>query len=236
VIGLVLAAAVGIGLTHPDGAGSPLFTGAPTRAPTEQASSKPETSPPPRTAEIAHIAPLDFGRHEVTAEDVPFSFRTRRQGWFRFGGLFISKSSVGPQGAEAIVLWTDVDRGVYAQACGQWWGSPGGSAADFALQASKARGIELVEGPTQVVVGGMPAQHVVFTVQRDVGCNPGFFHRWRAVDAGPFWTSIEVGDTIRIWLVEIDGTLLYIEGDTHTGAGPRLVRELQRIVDSIRFD
>jgi len=236
VVVLVLAVAGGIRITHPDRAESALFTGAPTRAPTEQSSSPPESSPPPGIAQIAHIVPLDFGRHELTAEGVPFSFRTRRQGWFRFGGLFISKSSVGPQGAEAIILWTDVDRGVYAHACGQWWGSPVGSAADFALQASRARGIELVESPTEVVVGGMPAQHVVFTVQRDVGCNPGFFHTWRAIDDGPFWTSTEVGDTIRIWLVEVDGTLLYIEGDTHPEAGPGLVREVQRIVDSIRFD
>jgi hypothetical protein len=172
----------------------------------------------------------------LTTHVVPLSFRTRTRGWFKSGRLFVSKSSAGPQGAEAIILWTAIDRGIYAQACGQWWGSPAGSAADYALSASTSRGTHLVEGPSRVVVGGHAAQHVVFTVQRDVGCDPGFFHTWRPVEDGPFWTSTEVGDTIRIWLVNVDGTILYIEGDTHEDAGPQLEREVQRIVDSIRFD
>jgi len=237
LVGLVLALVAGTQLTHrPDQAGSAPFTGAPTRAPTEQASSPPEPSPSPRTAEIARIEPLRYGRHELTAEDVPFSFRTESQGWFKFGRLFVAKSSVRSQEAEAIILWTDIDRGAFAQACGQWWGSPDGSAADFVLHASKAHGTELIEGPTDVLVGGMPAHHVAFTVRRDVGCNPGFFHTWRAVNDGPFWTSTKVGDTIRIWIVEVDGKMLYIEGDTHAGAGSRIARELQGIIDSIRFD
>jgi len=73
-------------------------------------------------------------------------------------------------------------------------------------------------------------------VRRDVGCDPGFFYRWPDDLGGAFWTSTEVGDTIRIWLVNVGGTLLYIEGDTHAGAGPELEREVQRIVNSIRFD
>ena len=238
VAGLVLTVIVGSWFrTHAEGAAPPPFTGAPAQRPADDGGlPSVEPSPPPKTQEIARITRLGIGRYGLTAEGVPFSFRTRTRGWFKSGRLFVSKSSVGPQGAEAIVLWTDVDRGAYARACGQWWGSPGGSAADFALQASKARGTELVEGPSKVVVGGQPAQQVVFTVQRDVGCNPGFFHTWRAVEDGPFWTSTEIGDTIRIWLVDVDGTLLYIEGDTHTGAGPQLEREVQRIVDSIRFE
>jgi hypothetical protein len=235
VVGLLVAVAVGAGLSRPDHAGTAPFTGTPTRTPTEQASSASEPSAA-TLADIARIEPLRYGRHELTVEDVAFSFRTRRQGWFRFGRLYVAKSPTGPQPAEAVILWADIDRGAFARACGQWWGSPVGSAADYALAASRTRGTELVEGPTQVVVGGMPAQHVVFTVRRDVGCNPGFFHMWRPIEDGPSWTGIEVGDTVRIWLVEVDGRLLYIEGDTHANAGSPLARELLEIVDSIRFD
>jgi hypothetical protein len=77
---------------------------------------------------------------------------------------------------------------------------------------------------------------VVFTVRKDVACNPGFFHTWTPVDEGPFWSGVLVGDTIRIWLVEMNGIVLYIEGDTHRYAGHGLEKEVERIVGSMRFD
>jgi hypothetical protein len=93
-----------------------------------------------------------------------------------------------------------------------------------------------VTRPRKVTVGGHPGAHTAFTVERDVGCDPGFFYRWRPVDAGAFWTSTEIGDTIRVWIVDVDETRLYIEGDTHANAGADLERELQHVVGSIRFE
>jgi hypothetical protein len=108
--------------------------------------------------------------------------------------------------------------------------------ADWAAEASRNRGTELVSGPGDVTIGGYAAKHVVLTIRNDVACDPGFFHRWKAVDAGPFWLRTEVGDTIRIWLVRIGGTILYIEGDTHDYAGAHLKREVDKIVSSMAFD
>jgi hypothetical protein len=34
----------------------------------------------------------------------------------------------------------------------------------------------------------------------------------------------------------VDGTRLFIEGETHKDAGPELEQEIEQIVDSIRFD
>jgi hypothetical protein len=79
------------------------------------------------------------------------------------------------------------------------------------------------------------AQHVVFTVRKDVGCDPGFFYHWPNDTGGAFWTSTRAGDTIRIWIVDVQGTRLFIEGDTHRRAGPQLEREILQIVGSIRF-
>jgi hypothetical protein len=77
---------------------------------------------------------------------------------------------------------------------------------------------------------------VVFTVREDVGCDPGFFYTWRDVKGGAFWTRTHVGDTIRVWLVKLGRTLLFIEGDTHKAAGSDLELEIRQIVRSIRFD
>ena len=58
---------------------------------------------------------------------------------------------------------------------------------------------------------------------------------------GPFWARTEVGDTIRVWIVDADGTRLFFEAETRERAGfkydrRQLEQEIQGIVDSIRFD
>jgi hypothetical protein len=209
-------------------------------APSDSPSPSPVSRSTGGLAVVAPIEPLSVGRHAMTAEGVPISLRVPTKGWWRYGDLYISKSwggtSLGGRNdAEAIIFWTDVDKGDYAKACGQWWGSPDGSTADWASSAARAQGTELVRR-SNVVLGGSAANHVVLTVREDVGCNPGFFHTWRRdLARGPVWTSTAVGDTIRIWLVRVGGKLLYIEADTHRHAGS-LRREIRRIIRSIRFD
>jgi hypothetical protein len=77
---------------------------------------------------------------------------------------------------------------------------------------------------------------VVVTVREDVGCDPGFFYNWKAQTGGAMWVTSELGDTIRAWIVNVDGALLFIGAETHHDASPALDREIQQIVDSIRFD
>jgi hypothetical protein len=178
---------------------------------------------------------LTIGRHTLEVEGVQLSFRVPTDGWRRVGSLYLSKSSVGPQGAEAIIYWTTIDGGTYARPCGQWWGAPPGSAFDYAVSASMGQGRRIETRPVRAMVGGFPGAHVAFTVLRDDGCDPGYFYRWRPVDGGAFWTSTEVGDVVRIWIVDVGETRIFIEGDTHRGASDRLAREVERIVESIRF-
>jgi hypothetical protein len=232
----LLIAALGIWLNAGGGrSGQTATPGAePSRSPTSEGSS--DILHRPRTEAIGPPEDVGTGRQSLTVRRVPFSFRVPSAGWYRSGDLYVSKSTVGPQGADAIVFWTTVWRSKCAVACGQWWGSPVGSVADWAREASKQRGTELVAGPVAVTVGGYAAQHVVFTVRKDVACNPGFFHRWKVVEQGPFWSSTEVGDTVRIWLVKVGDTVLYIEGDTHEHAGAKVKREVDEIVASMVFD
>jgi hypothetical protein len=191
---------------------------------------------PTTSASVGPIKRVHVGRNALTADGVPISFRVRTHGWERFGTLYISKSTVGPQGAEAIIYWSSLGGGVDAEACGQWWGSPVGSVADFAAHASRMRGTELVARPSNVTVGGRAAKRVVLTVREDVGCDPGLFFTWQAPEGGAFWTSTDAGDTIRVWLVKRGRDVLFIGGITHKDAGSALEREIQQIVGSIRFD
>ena len=157
--------------------------------------------------------------------------------WERFGSISVNKSIVGPQGAEAIIYWTSFPDGAYAEPCGQLLGSrPLVRRPDLAAAVATAPGTELVAGPSDVTVGGHPAKHVVLTVREDVGCDPGFFYTWQDVQGGALWAMTGVGDTIRVWIVDVDGTRLFIEAETTTQADSDLEQEIQQIVGSIRFD
>jgi hypothetical protein len=85
-------------------------------------------------------------------------------------------------------------------------------------------------------VGGRPAKHVVLTVREDVGCDPGFFYTWRDVYGGALWPTTGVGDTIRVWIVDVDGTRLFIAAETTEAATDGLEKEIQQIIRSIRFE
>jgi hypothetical protein len=182
-------------------------------------------------------------------EGVRLSFRVPVSGWtagpierlpddsgFEHGSLYISKSTQGPQGAEAVVFWTSFPDGRHADPCANLLPSPAGHASDLAAAVATARGTDLVTGPSDVTVGGRPAIHVVVTVREDVGCDPGFFYTWHDEKWGPFWGATNVGDTISVWILDMDGTLLFMEAETTRQAGSILEREIQQIVGSIRFD
>jgi hypothetical protein len=187
-------------------------------------------------------------RSAVTEEGVTFSFRVRKMvGWEQFrslstdksagGPISMNKSIVGPQGAEAIIYWTSFPDGDYADPCARLVSPPvGPSAADLAAAVSTAPGTRLVKGPADVTLDGRPAKHVVLTVREKVGCDPGFFYTWRDIDGGALWPTTSVGDTIRVWIVDVDGTRLFIAAETTEQASSGLEKEIQRIVQSIRFD
>jgi Tol biopolymer transport system component len=100
---------------------------------------------------------------------------------------------------------------------------------------AKAPGTELVAGPSDVTVGGLPAKHVVLTVREKNGCDPGFFFSWEDQDVGALWPHTVVGVTIDVWIVDVDGTRLFIEAETTRQADRDLQREIRQIVGSIRF-
>jgi len=188
-------------------------------------------------------------RLTVTENGVRFSFRDparRPGGWERFssistdksagGPISLNKTIVGAQGAEAIIYWTSFPDGDYADACTRLLGrSVGSSAAALAAAVSTAPGTKLLKGPSDVTLGGHPAKHVVLTVRKSVGCDPGYFYSWKEVFGGAFWLTTPVEATIRVWIVAVGGTRLVIAAATSEDANARLKREVKQIVESIRF-
>jgi hypothetical protein len=190
---------------------------------------------------IASNDPLPVGRNSRVVEGVEFSFSVPDAAWGAFGSVSINKSIVGPQGAEAIIFWTTHPDGDDAQPddvdpCENLLDAPPvPTTADLAAAVSTAPGTELVAGPSVVTVGGYPAQHVVVTVREDLGCDPGYFYRWQTMWWGALWPHTNVGDTIRVWIVDVGGTRLFLEAETSEQADVDLEQEIEEIIGSIRF-
>jgi hypothetical protein len=203
-------------------------------APTTTAAA--EESPPPAPLPPRVDQPHSQRRSRAVS-GVPFSFRVRTAGWETFGRISINKSIVGPQGAEAIIFWSSFPEGDDADPCSEVLKLPeNGSAGSLATIVANAPGTELVSGPSNVTLGGRAAKHVVLTVRKEVGCEPGFFYGWKDKEVGALWSATRVGDTIRVWIVDVGGTRLFFEAETSTESDAQLDREVVRIVESIRFD
>jgi hypothetical protein len=240
---VVVVAVIGINLLPASrGVGGPPALTSPSPSPT--ATSQP--SPTPMSSWEVHPMNGDYsiGRHPVTVDGVPFSFDVPASGWeprlgvsAPAGGISLNKSFAGSQGAEAIIYWSGFPDGVYADPCGNLLGLPvGASAADVAAAVASAPGTELVTGPSDVTLGGRAAKHVVVIVREDLGCDPGFFYSWEAEHGGAVWLTTDVGHTIRVWIVDVDGTRLFIAGLGNAVMGWGIEQEIDGIIDSIRFE
>jgi hypothetical protein len=182
--------------------------------------------------------------HTVTENGVRLTFHVR--GWARFssistnkspaGPISLNKSSGGSQGAEGIIYWTSFPNGDYADPCARLLGrSVGRSAAALATAVATAPGTKLVEGPSDVRLDGHPAKFVWLKVRKQVGCEPGFFYKWEDAQGGSLWPRTPAGSTIRVWILDLDGTRLFIAAMTSEEAPLRLKNEIYWIVQSIRF-
>jgi hypothetical protein len=196
--------------------------------------------PSPRPASVIATGLLASVRQSLTVDGVSFSFRVPADGWARYGSLYISKSDHGPQGAEAMIFWARHPVGHDARLCSTSPTTPiGTTVAEVAAGlATSVAGTELVAGPTEVTVAGIAAMQVRLFV-RDYGdCGPGFFYSWEGEDSrdGPMWGGPLLGDTITIWVLEVQGERFLIAAEEHLNAGRALAAEVQQVIDSIQFE
>ena len=251
----VIVAVVGINLLAGRGG-----VGGPTASASPLPSGLAEASPAPTPETNDVVGGYKLGRHAVTVDGVSFSFNiavsppnvelSQVSGWEPYGkpigSIHLSKSIQGPQGAEAVIYWTRYPDGAEAHPCAYLADRTAlTSAADVASVLAAAPGTELVTAAEDATVGGYPAKHLVVRVHSLVGCNPGFFYTWTAKTFGALWTETRVGDTIRLWVVDVNGVLLFIGGETTTDTSDGIIsqdkqltleHEVQQIINSIRFE
>ena len=235
---VVLGVFIGLQLFGRDvGGPGPTVQPSPTLTPPPSPSSSPAAFPP--------RGGLSNGRHLFTVNGVPFTMEVSTSGWISAGfapdldGGSISKGQ-GVSSANAWMPMWSLD-GVYADPCGGVEGPPAGpSVEDLATAFTTIPGTEATE-PADVTVGGLPAKLVVVTVPEDIGCAPNEFYLWYddiscGSDSPCGRYASARGSTTRIWIVEVDGTRLTLEGETYENARPELEQEIQGMIDSIQFE
>jgi hypothetical protein len=218
------------------GGPSPVETPTPSPVPT----AIPEATPAAYVYPDA--GPLAIGRHQLTVEGVPLSFGVATSGWSIDVFGYISKDTEVAADQAEFIFWSLAN--IYSDPCAHTPLSPpvGPSTADLADAVWTAFGTEATE-PSDVTVGGRAAKHVVLTVPEDIGCDRTSFYLWYNACGGVlpeaegcYRYATELGDTIRAWIVDVDGARLFIEADARKGAGPEVEQEIQQIIDSIVFE
>jgi hypothetical protein len=208
-----------------------------TVAPSPIASADP-TRPSPSTG-----APSAFpiATYSATVGGIAFTFSLDSD--WESHPFYRSKSTVGPQGAEAIIFWTTPPSAVDHIPCLDLLGRSvqSGSRTDLGRTIVSVAGTKVVVGPLDTMVGGRAATFVELRVTNQIldnasVCQPGLFYRWPPDDAGgAMWDLTLPDDTVLVWIVDIDEKLLWIQAQTHVTAGPGYEREIRRFVDSIAF-
>jgi hypothetical protein len=224
-IGL-LPGRVGLGDTPPEASSAALPTPTASPAPT------PHPTFPPAGA-------LAVGSHSVPIEPGRLTIDIETPGWVSSGEFGIDKGGMDASDSAGFIFWTSASPdNVYADPCAMTplEPPPGRSAAELANAVASIPGTELVSGPTEMTVGGYSAQHVAIKIPDDIGCSPNSFHLWYVQSApGLSRYASQLGSTINTWIVDVEGTLVWIDGETYARSGPEATEEVMQIVDSIRF-
>jgi len=237
---LIVASLIGLQMLRQANTGTPPATPSPTVTATPSASPSPLPA-----AEFPLAGTLATGAHTMTRWGVPFTFNVPASGWTSDGGFWLVRDAVVGDGGAAMLFWNRPPVNVYSDPCNHAVLSPpaGASMATLAAAMSAVPGTDLVAGPTDVTVGGRAAKRVSVTIREDIRCAPTSFYLWYTNGAGTACVDSGIcaryasalGSTITVWIVDVNGVLIVIEGETYTDSGPAGAQEIQQIVDSIRF-
>ena len=230
---VVVVAIVGVNLLpSTDGVGGgPVVS--PSPSPSVSLSPTAAPSPSPSDLEFFPDGSIEAGRHSMIRSGKSLSV-DMPSGWTSHLGVRIYTQS----GQAAFIFWTDPPANVYADPCTKEPLDPpaGDTPAELATAVSSIPGTDLVGGPSDVTIGGHPAKLVTIRVREDIECEPGEFYLWYAQEPADGRWPDALGDTINVWIIDVDGTIVWIDGSWSVNTTPALHGEMLQIIDSIQFE
>ncbi len=206
-------------------------------SPSPSVSLPPTAAPSPSPSDLAFFPDglIEAGRHSMIRSGKSLSV-DMPSGWISHDGFRIFTQA----GQAAFIFWTDAPTNVYADPCAHEPLDPpaGDTPAELAAAVSSIPGTDLVGGPSDVTIGGHPAKLVTIRVREDIECAPTEFYLWYNEADGPAggrWPDA-LGDTINAWIIDVDGTVVWIDGSWSVNTMPALHGAMRQIVDSIQFE
>ena len=214
--------------------------------------STPTPTPDPSPMAIRPDAPLSAGRYfevpfkpggmdlcfgqagcsEDPADDtMRFTF-TVPDGWF--GGsvhvLYASEGKAPPAGAGLVI---SRGGGLYAEPCGD---EPPpnilvGPTVDDFVSALIAHPKLEVTAPVDVSLAGYTGKYVDLQIPADIGACPDSYFVWE-----PGIYAQGPGSRWHLWIIDVDGIRVVIQGTDYEGTSPARQAELRAIVESILIE
>jgi hypothetical protein len=236
---VVILAVVGVNLLPRSGG----FGGDASPLPSPSSTVQPSPSPTPAAFVFPPEGELAIGSHTAVLEGVPLSFTVRSSGWTSGGdgGSIFKGGEYELPDSAGINFWSSAPENVYADPCAHTPLSPppGASTAGLAAAVMKLPGIDVVAEPTGITIDGRPGQYVAFAIREDIDCDPHEFYLWYdestgGASGGWRWAAA-LGALHRVWIIDVDGKVVWIDSETFKGAKPELDQEIQQIIESIQF-
>jgi hypothetical protein len=162
------------------------------------------------------------------------TFAIANPGWVSNGDFGLDKAG----DHAGFIVWEDDADGVFSDPCTQTQAPKAGStAADMANAIAGMTSIELVSGPEAFTIGGNPAQMVMVRMPNPLPCPSDQFFLWYDTTiSGHARYASAAGNTIRVWIIEVDGKRIQLDGEYEAGSPAAIDGELWAIVNSIQFD
>jgi hypothetical protein len=190
--------------------------------------------PPPGDVAVGH--------HRVVLDGIRITIAIPSTGWTadQYNDLGYGEYQA-PEGV-TFVFWKNAPDNVYADPCAHSHldPAPAHTAAAMAEAVSKLEGTDVVTAPENVSIGGASGVHVAVKIRDDITCLPTEFRRWyddSLRGGGDDWrNAADLGATISVWIFEVEGRLVWIDGETFAGATAATLATQQAVIDSIRFE
>jgi len=210
------------------------------------ASPAPSTSPSPRLAPAMPVGDLEPGvTYALDLEGGQGLLLTvPAPGWFSIDTWFLGKNDIGAAAPFSMTLLPYRVGNVYADPC-NWMRGPvkppvGPTVDDLAAALVEQAGPAGI-APTDVIVGGYAGKKVELSIPSDIDtetCDEGDFGRWSPTadpeHYGPFTYGNGQHDTV--YIIDVDGIRWVIDTNYLPGTPAASLAELERLVESIRFE
>ena len=230
---VLVVAVVGYNLLPSEPGTGGTATASPSASPSVAAS--PVPSPPPSEYTFFPDGSIEAGRHPLILSGKSLTV-DMPSGWTSHLGFRLHTRS----GAAAFIFWTPAPSNVYADPCEHEPLDPpaGDPPAERAAAISSIPGTDLVGAPSNLTIDGHPATLVSIRIRDDVDCPPGEFLLWYQQESGPANGRYPdaIGDTINVWIIDVDGAIVWIDGSWSRNATPALQAQMRQIVESIQFE